>query len=145
MKAGGTPLGWPAIIPQPLIVTELTVNCPSAAHCAHLDPDSLKAFRVQGQTGGLDNPSSCRFSGLPPSFLLSWQNPHPVALSKAQEKGQWQVIVLRMKTNESPFCGAPGILLEEAMHNAWMEGALLTSSLMAFPSPFRCLPKASTS
>lgn len=43
-----------------------------------------------------------------------------------------------MKTNESLFCGAPGILWEEGKDNALRELALLTPSRRAPPSPFRC-------
>lgn len=42
---------------------------------------------------------------LPASFLLSWQRLYPVALNKAQEKGQQRVIVLGMKTNEPLSAG----------------------------------------
>lgn len=81
------------------------------------------------QAGDLEILSSCHFPpALPPSFLLSWQRLYPVALNKAQEKGQQQIIVLGMKTNESLFCGAPGILLEEGKDNALSELALLTPS-----------------
>jgi hypothetical protein len=49
-------------------------------------------------------------------------------MSRTQEKGQQQVIVLGRKTNESLFCRAPGILLEEGKDNALRELAWLTPS-----------------
>lgn len=93
--------------------------------------------RVQaGAGGGAGGSELLSFPSLPPSFLLSWQRLYPVALNKAQEKGQQQVIVPGMKTNESLFCGAPGILLEEGKDNALSKLALLTPLLKGSPLPF---------
>lgn len=101
VKTGGRPLRWPAIINQLLIAVPLTSNSPAAARCSAGWRQSWD-LQGPGSSWGPRQPQLSRcFPGQPPAFLLSWQNLHPVALGKSQEKGQWQVIVLQMKTNES--------------------------------------------